>query len=62
MAATLHNLGHVALEMGDAPRALASFMQSRDLYAAFDLTEYIQEEQEMIDYLARTQSEAQTKR
>lgn len=62
MAATLHNLGHVALEMDDLPRALTSFVQSRDLYAAFELTEYVQEEQEMIDYLQRLSASVQTKR
>ena len=51
MAATLHNLGHVALEMGDNNAARSYFTQSRDLYAAFDLAEYVAEEQEMIDYL-----------
>jgi len=51
MAATLHNLGHVALEMGDNDAARGYFTQSRDLYAAFDLAEYVAEEQEMIDYL-----------
>lgn len=51
MAATLHNLGHVALEQGDQRRALGYFEQSRDLYAAFQLEEYMQEEAEMIDYL-----------
>lgn len=51
MAATLHNLGHVALEQGDLQQAAAYFTQSRDLYAAFELTEYVQEEQEMIDYI-----------
>jgi tetratricopeptide (TPR) repeat protein len=57
MAATLHNLGHVALEMETLDKALAYFTQSRDLYAAFELTEYVAEEQEMIDFIA-----AQTKR
>jgi tetratricopeptide (TPR) repeat protein len=51
MAATLHNLGHVALEMQDTPRALDYFTQSRDLYAAFDLADYVAEEQEMIESL-----------
>lgn len=54
MAATLHNLGHVALEMKDLEKALAYFTQSRDLYAAFDLTEYVAEEQEMLDLIAQT--------
>ncbi|MEX1019238.1 MAG: tetratricopeptide repeat protein [Litorilinea sp.] len=51
MAATLHNLGHVALEQGLSERALAYFMQSRELYAAFDLEDYMHEEQSMIDYI-----------
>jgi tetratricopeptide (TPR) repeat protein len=51
MAATLHNLGHVALELEETERALAYFSQSRDLYAAFQLTDYLQEEQEMIDLI-----------
>ena len=54
MAATLHNLGHVALEQSDQPRALAYFEQSRDLYAAFQLEEYMQEEAEMIEYIKQT--------
>ena len=53
MAATLHNLGHVALEQGEAPRAMAYFTQSRDLYAAFQLEEYMEEEEGMIDYIQR---------
>ena len=40
LAATLHNLGHVALEQDAHERALSYFEQSRDLYAAFDLDEY----------------------
>src|SRR5690606_36143923 len=51
MAATLHNLGHVALEMKDYAKAHGYFLESRDLYAAFDLTEYVAEEQEMLDYI-----------
>ncbi len=50
LAATLHNLGHVALETGSLDRATAYFTESRDLYAAFDLNEYVQEEIEMIQY------------
>jgi tetratricopeptide (TPR) repeat protein len=49
MAATLHNLGHVALEQQEAERALAYFQQSRDLYAAFQLEEYVEEESDMIE-------------
>lgn len=51
LAATLHNLGHVALEQGQIEQALAYFTESRDLYAAFDLDEYVQEEEEMIEYV-----------
>jgi tetratricopeptide (TPR) repeat protein len=51
MAVTLHNLGHVALEMGATDQALAYFTQSRDLYAAFQLTEYVREEEAMLEYL-----------
>jgi len=54
MAATLHNLGHVALEQTDTERALAYFRQSRELYAAFQLEEYVEEESEMIDYINQT--------
>ncbi len=54
MAATLHNLGHVALEQGDQARAVSYFEQSRDLYAAFQLEEYMEEEAEMIEYLKQT--------
>lgn len=51
MAATLHNLGHVALEQKALDRAEAYFAQSRDLYAAFDLHDYVQEEEEMAGYI-----------
>ena len=51
MAATLHNLGHVALEQGAMERSLAYFEQSRDLYAAFQLIAYMREEEEMIEYV-----------
>lgn len=51
LAATLHNLGHVALEQGAADQALEYFQQSRDLYAAFDLDEYREEEDEMIQLI-----------
>jgi tetratricopeptide (TPR) repeat protein len=52
LAATLHNLGHVALEQGAREQAVAYFMQSRDLYAAFELDEYVAEEEEMLRFLA----------
>ena len=51
LAATLHNLGHVAAEQGEVDRALAYFGRSRDLYAAFDLDDYVGEEEEMLRYL-----------
>ena len=67
MAATLHNLGHVALEQASGEergedgeqtarqnslaRAKAYFEQSRDLYAAFNLADYVQEEEAMIEYV-----------
>ncbi len=55
MAATLHNLGHVALEQGEMAHALAYFAQSRDLYAAFQLEEYRQEEEQMIRVIEQRQ-------
>ena len=51
LAATLHNLGHVALEQGSQEGALAYFARSRDLYAAFDLEEYVEEEEEMMRFI-----------
>lgn len=57
MAATLHNLGHVALEQEAWPRALAYFQQSRELYAAFDLGDYMREEDAMIAYIRQTAPE-----
>jgi Tfp pilus assembly protein PilF len=50
-AATLHNLGHVALEQQNTAQALDYFTRSRDLYAAFQLTDYVQEEEEMIEHV-----------
>ena len=50
LAATLHNLGHVAIEQDALEQAVAHFAESRDLYAAFDLREYVREEEEMINY------------
>lgn len=55
MAATLHNLGHVAVEQENYSQALGYFEQSRDLYAAFQLEEYMEEEEEMIEYIKRMQ-------
>ncbi|MEZ4870406.1 MAG: tetratricopeptide repeat protein [Caldilineaceae bacterium] len=54
MAATLHNLGHVAVEQAATEQALVYFVQSRDLYGAFQLDEYMEEEEEMIAYLRQT--------
>jgi tetratricopeptide (TPR) repeat protein len=51
MAATLHNLGHVASEQEDWARAAAYFEQSRNLYAAFNLFDYVQEEEAMLEYV-----------
>lgn len=51
-AATLHNLGHVALEQQDQAQAAAYFERSRELYAAFQLDEYVAEEDEMLSYVA----------
>ncbi len=53
MAATLHNLGHVALEQGEEARALSYFTRSRDIYAAFQLEEYVQEEEQLIEEIRR---------
>ena len=33
-------------------RAYAYFAQSRDLYAAFQLLDYMREEEEMLEYIA----------
>lgn len=54
MAATLHNLGHVAIEQNEVQRALSYFEQSRNLYAAFQLEDYMREEEEMITYIRQT--------
>ena len=56
MAATLHNLGHVAVEQEDYARGLTYFEQSRTLYAAFELTDYVAEEEEMITYIGSLDS------
>ena len=50
-AATLHNLGHVALEQDNHAQATEYFRRSRQLYAAFQLDEYVAEEEEMIAYV-----------
>ncbi len=62
MAATLHNLGHVALEQAEGARALAYFTQSRELYAAFQLEEYMEEENDMIAYIISQKNTAPTPR
>ena len=51
MAATLHNLGHVALEQQAYARAYSYFSQSKELYAAFELADYVREEEDMINYI-----------
>lgn len=51
MAATLHNLGHVALELDEPERAATYFTHSRDLYAAFQLTAYVEEEEAMLELI-----------
>jgi tetratricopeptide (TPR) repeat protein len=58
-AATLHNLGHVALEQGNLIQALAYFGRSRDLYAAFQLVDYVNEEEEMIAHVQNLHEEAE---
>ncbi len=50
-AATLHNLGHVALEQGNYEQATEYFLRSRELYAAFQLEEYVAEEDDMLAYV-----------
>jgi tetratricopeptide (TPR) repeat protein len=60
MAATLHNLGHVASEQGAWEQAESYFEQSRDLYAAFNLTEYMQEEEAMIEYVRSNKTLTET--
>jgi Tfp pilus assembly protein PilF len=62
MAATLHNMGHVALEMNEPERALDYFRQSKALYSAFQLTEYVEEEQEMIDLIEAELAQNDTKK
>jgi tetratricopeptide (TPR) repeat protein len=62
LAATLHNLGHVALEQGAREQAQVYFTQSRDLYAAFDLHDYVEEEEEMLPFLADKRRSANEKR
>ena len=61
-AATLHNLGHVALEQEDYAQAAEYFRRSRELYAAFQLEEYVAEEDEMIAYVAAVASPDRSQR
>ena len=58
MAATLHNLGHVALEQKAYARAYDYFTQSKELYAAFRLADYVREEQDILDYIHSVAPEA----
>lgn len=60
-AATLHNLGHVALEQKNLAQAEHYFERSRDLYAAFQLLEYVQEEEEMIEYVRAQETTEKTR-
>ena len=61
-AATLHNLGHVALEQQEYARAGEYFRRSRELYAAFQLDEYVAEEDEMLTYVAAVASPGRSQR
>ena len=61
-AATLHNLGHVALEQQEYGQAGEYFRRSRELYAAFQLDEYVAEEDEMLTYVAAVASPGRTQR
>ncbi len=51
MVATLHNLGHVALEQKAYARAYSYFPVSKELYEAFQLVDYVREEEDMLDYI-----------
>ena len=61
-AATLHNLGHVALEQQEHAQAGEYFRRSRELYAAFQLDEYVAEEDEMLTYVAAVASPGRSQR
>ena len=61
-AATLHNLGHVALEQQDHAQAAEYFGRSRELYAAFQLEEYVAEEDEMLAYVEAVASPERSQR
>ena len=43
----------MALEQGAREQAQDYFTQSRDLYAAFDLHDYVAEEEEMLRFIAQ---------
>jgi tetratricopeptide (TPR) repeat protein len=55
-AATLHNMGHVALEMGDLAAARDYFVRSRDLYARFGLTDFVAEEEQLLQIVQERQA------
>ena len=61
-AATLHNLGHVALEQQEYAQAGEYFRRSRELYAAFQLDEYVAEEDEMLTYVDAVASPGRSQR
>ena len=61
-AATLHNLGHVAVEQQNHMQAAEYFRRSRELYAAFQLEEYVAEEDEMLAYVAAVASPNRSQR
>ena len=61
-AATLHNLGHVALEQKHHAQATDYFQRSRALYEAFQLEEYVAEEDEMIAYVTAVASPGKNQR
>ncbi len=54
-AAILHNMGHIALELGDFPQSAAYFAQSKDLYLRFGQTNLANEEQLMLKEVAKRQ-------
>ena len=61
-AATLHNLGHVALEQKHHAQATDYFQRSRALYEAFQLEEYVAEEDEMIAFVTAVASPGKNQR
>ena len=50
-AATRHNIGHVLLEMGALPGAVAEFTSARGIYLSLGLTELADEEQKAIAHV-----------